>query len=166
MDPQFSVSALTENDIGSFLRVAACFGRHRVVIESFSCTNGEESGVYRHSLVVRATPDRIRRAIKQIGASVGVLAASYRPVEDTVDREVALFKLSVDGAAIGNSLARIVRTSRARILIMGEGYVVLEKTGTADEIEELSENLQHFGVMEFERSGKVSVTKPRPEFAK
>ncbi len=160
MDPQFTVSARTENDSSSLLRLAACLGRHRIKIESFTCTNGEASNVYQHSIAVRAAPDRIRRAVKQIGALVGVIEVSYHRDVETHDREVALFKLSLDAASVRNSLSKIVRTSRARILVAGAGYVVVEKTGSQDEIEELFGRLEPFGVMEFVRSGRVMVTKP------
>jgi acetolactate synthase-1/3 small subunit len=165
MDSQFVVSALTEKEVSSLLRVTACLGRHNVEIDSLCCTNGRGDDVYQHTLVVNATPDRVRRAVKQIGACVGVLEVHYHAVEDTLDREVALFRLSVDAASLGNSLAKVVRSGRARILVAGQGYVVLEKTGSRDEIEEFSNNLEPFGVMEFVRSGKVTVTKPRPKLA-
>ncbi len=92
MDPQFTVSARTENDSSYLLRLAACLGRHRIKIESFTCTNSEASNVYQHSIAVRAAPDRIRRAVKQIGALVGVLEVSYHRDVETHNREVALFK--------------------------------------------------------------------------
>ncbi len=160
MDPQFTVSVLTENDSASLLRLAACLGRHRVKIESFTSTNGDASRLYQHTVVVRASPDRVRRAVKQIGAAVGVLEVNYHREVDTHERQVALFKLSIDAAAVGNSVGKIVRTSRARILIAGSGYVVVEKTGSKDEIEELFSRLEPFGVMEFVRSGSITVTKP------
>lgn len=165
LESRFVVSALTENEVSLLLRIAACLGRHRVHVESFSCTNGPASQLYQHTLVVKASPDRVRRAVKQIGACVGVLNVTCRAVEDTLDREVALFKLSVDAKTVGNALARVVRTSRARIVVAAKDYVVVEKTGSDEEIEELSGGLEPFGVVEFVRSGKVSVTKPRPEIS-
>ena len=160
MDPQFTVSVLTENDSASLSRLVACLGRHRVKIESFTCTNGDASKLYQHTVVVRSSPDRVRRAVKQIGAAVGVLEVSFHRDFETHERQVALFKLSLDAGAVGKSLGKIVRTSRARILIAGSGYVVVEKTGSQDEIEELSGSLEPFGVMEFVRSGSITVTKP------
>ncbi len=160
MDPQFTVSALTENDSGSLLRLAACLGRHRVKIESFTCTNGDTSRQYQHTVIVRATSDRVRRAVKQIGAAIGVLEVSVHRVVETHERQVALFKLSLDAKAVGNSLGKVVQTSRARILIAGSGYVVVEKTGSPDEIEELFNRLEPFGVMEFVKSGSIAVTRP------
>lgn len=160
MDSQFTVSVLTENDSASLLRLAACLGRHRVKIESFTCTNGDAFKLYRYTVVVRAAPDRVRRAVKQLGAVVGVLEAKFHREVETHERQVALYKLSLEPEAVGNSIGDIVRTSRARILVAGAGYVVVEKTGSKDEIEELLSSLEPFGVMEFVRSGSIAVTKP------
>lgn len=163
MDPQFTISVLTENETSALIRLTACLGRHRVHIESLTMTESEVSGVYQYTIVVRAEPERIRRAMKQIGAALGVFRANYHADGETLDREIALYKLSVDDVADGNSLEKLVRNSRARILVAGSGYVVLEKTGHKNEIEELFNSLEPFGVMEFVRSGRVTVTKPRPE---
>ena len=162
MDPKYTLSVVTENETSALLRLATCLARHRVEIESFTCAAGDQSDLYRHTVVVRAHPDRIRRAIKQIGACVGVLSVHYQSDGATVDREVALYKLSVDASAVGNSLQKLVRSSRARILVAGQDYVVVEKTGHGDEIQELFENLEPFGVTEFVRSGRVMVTKSQP----
>ena len=71
MDPQFTISVLTENETSALIRLTACLGRHRVHIESLTITESEVSDVYQHTIVVRAEPERIRRAMKQIGAAVG-----------------------------------------------------------------------------------------------
>ena len=163
MDPQFTISILTVNETSALLRLTACLSRHRVHIESLTMTQGEVSDVYRHTIVVRADPECVRRTVKQIESGVGVLRAEYHAEGETVDREVALYKLSVDGVAGGKSLEKLVRNSRARVLVAGSGYVVVEKTGHKDEIEELFSSLEPFGVMEFVRSGRVAVTKPAPE---
>jgi acetolactate synthase-1/3 small subunit len=156
---QYTLSVLTESETSALLRLTACLGRQRVRIQSLTCTNGDAE-VYRHTVVVRAEPDRIRRAMKQIGATVGVLEASYHADGDTLDREIALFKLSVEAKRTDPALERLIRAGRARILVVAEDYIVVEKTGVEGEIEEFLDRLRPFGVIEFVRSGRVIVTKP------
>ena len=160
MNPLFTISMLTEKEAGVLLRILSTLGRHRLQIESFASTAASIPGLYRHTAVVRAQPDRVRRAMKQLSSALGVVEANYYPQGDTVDRELGLYKLSVDLAEGGEALERLVRETRARTVLAGAGYVVVEKTGSQEELEELFHNLEPFGVMEFVRSGQTTVTRP------
>ena len=163
LDPQFTISMLTEKEASALLRVVATLGRHRLQIESFASTTVGTAELYRHTVVVRATPDRVRRVMKQLSSALGVVEADYYSQGETVDRELGLYRLSVDLAGGGEALERLVRQTRARIVLAGSDYVVVEKTGSPDELEELFNSLEPFGVMEFVRSGQTTVTRPMAE---
>ena len=79
---RYRVSALTEGDGVLLLRIIACLGRHRIEIESFRCHNPPSAATFEYDLIVRTRADRIRRAVKQIGACVGVASVDWRVVED------------------------------------------------------------------------------------
>ena len=59
----------------------------------------------------------------------------------------------------GNVVDKIVRNHNARILEITTEYIVIEKTGHKQEILELLEKLQPYGVLQFVRSGRVAITK-------
>ncbi len=160
LDEQFTISMLTEKASSALLRIVSTLARHRLQIESLTSAAAASSDLYRHTVVVRAEPDHVRRAMKQLDTALGVLQADYYPQGATVDRELGLFKLSVDLASGGDSLERLVRRSRAKVVLAGPDYVVIEKTGSREEIEELLTSFEPFGVMEFVRSGQTTVTKP------
>ncbi len=79
---RYRVSALTDQDSALLLRVIACLGRHCIEIESFRCETPEGAAAFEHEFIVRTGADRMRRAAKQIGASVGVVRVDYRSVGD------------------------------------------------------------------------------------
>ncbi len=89
MNAQYTVTALTENENSSLLRLIAAVGRHRIAIESYTCTTSRSGATYKHVLTVRARPESMRRAVKQIGGYVGVLGVCYRSLEETVNSEKA-----------------------------------------------------------------------------
>ncbi len=70
-----------ENVFPMLLRLIAVLGRHRVEIVRLSCINPAGSTVYKHELIVRAEADHVRRAVKHMGACVGVERIDYR-IED------------------------------------------------------------------------------------
>lgn len=81
---RYRVSALTDRDNALLLRVLACLGRHCIEIQSFRCETPAGAATYEHEFIVRTEEDRIRRAAKQIGASVGVARVDYRSVDDDI----------------------------------------------------------------------------------
>ncbi len=81
---RYRVSALTDRDGALLLRVIACLGRHCIEIESFRCETPSGTAAFEHEFIVRAGADRIRRAAKQIGASVGVERVDYCSIENGV----------------------------------------------------------------------------------
>lgn len=58
------------------------------------------------------------------------------------------------------NMGRFIRENNARILDMQQDYFVIEKTGTAEQTQELLEKLRPLGILEFIRSGRVIITKP------
>lgn len=82
MIARYRLSALTENSSALLLRLFACLVRHRIEILGIACTNPAGSAVYEMELNVRADADHVRRAVKQIGAFVGVVEIDYRMEED------------------------------------------------------------------------------------
>lgn len=161
-DSLFTLSIVTENEASTLVRLTTTMARHRIRIESLTSTCDDAARISRHVVLVRAVPDRVRRAMKQVSACVGVLVANYYSEGETVDREVALFKLEADRGEGEDALRELVRTRRARVIVSGEDYLILEKTGCGREVREFYESLRPFGVMEFIRSGRIMVTKMGP----
>ena len=82
MSPQYEISALMENSSTLLLRLLACLVRHRIEIVSVTCVNPARSTLYELELLVRADADHVRRAVKQMGACVGVAEIDYRMEKD------------------------------------------------------------------------------------
>ncbi|UCH65643.1 MAG: hypothetical protein JSW63_00475, partial [Ignavibacterium sp.] len=52
----------------------------------------------------------------------------------------------------------------ARILTVEEEFLIVEKSGHKEETQELLEQLEPYGVIEFVRSGRVAIIKPMWRF--
>jgi acetolactate synthase-1/3 small subunit len=156
---------VTEPETNALLRIVSTLGRHRLDIESLTSTVAGGGGAYRHTVVVRAATEKVRRVMKQLESAIGVLDAAWYPIDEAIDREMALYKLSVDLVAGGDALESVITRSRARIVLAGADYVIVEKTGGRDEINELFDSLERFGVMEFVRTGQATLTRPPSEAA-
>ena len=56
-------------------------------------------------------------------------------------------------------MEKLVRKYNARILEMHPVYTIIEKTGHTEETQALFQDLDKYGVLQFVKSGRVSITK-------
>lgn len=81
---------------------------------------------------------------------------------ETLARELALFKLSADGAARAEVL-QICEIFRAKIVDVAKRSVVVEITGTTDKIEAFERLVRPFGLIEMARTGEIAISRGRSE---
>lgn len=154
-----TISIFTENRVGFLHRITIIFTRRQMNIESINVSESEISGIHRYTIVVKETEERVRKVVKQIEKLVEVIKSFFHTNEQTVYQEIALYKLPIDALANGIQLEQFVRENHARILTIEKDFFILEKTGHKSETQALFEKLEPYGLLEFVRSGRVSVSK-------
>ena len=70
-----------------------------------------------------------------------------------------MFKIKSDLLFDDPQIQNIIKRSNAIIVTVNKEFFVLEKSGRRHEIEALRKDLNTFGIMQFVRSGRISVTK-------
>ena len=156
---QYTVSVYTENNIGLLNRISAIFQRRHINIESLNTSVSEIEGVSRFTIVINVTESQMKKIQGQIEKQVEVIKAYYHTEEETVYQESCLFKIKSDLLFDERQIQNIIKESNARIVTVNRQFFVLEKSGRKEEIELLHRELSVFGIMQFTRSGRVSVTK-------
>ena len=81
MIAQYTVSVLAEHSSALLLRLIACLVRHRIEILSAAWGEAGRDSLHELELVVRSDADHVRRAVKQMGACVGVVETDCRMKE-------------------------------------------------------------------------------------
>lgn len=162
---KYTVAVFTENFIGLLTRITLIFTRRHVNIESITVSESEVRGVHRYTLVVKTTEDVVQRIVQQIEKQVEALKAFYYREEEIIHQEIALYKVSTKFLDGQHNLEKLIRDNHARMLSLDSEYLVIEKTGHKHETQALLEELQPFGVLEFVRSGRVSVAKRMKELS-
>jgi acetolactate synthase-1/3 small subunit len=155
MEQEFTITAFSENSIGLLNRITIIFTRRHLNIDSLTVGESAIKGIYKFTIVVRTTPEMIEKVEKQIEKLVDVLKAFSLS---------ALYKVATEVLTSSNEIENMVRKHNARILEVTPDYTVIEKTGHKAETQELFENLDRFGVLQFTRSGRVAITKLREEY--
>jgi acetolactate synthase-1/3 small subunit len=163
MIENYTITIFTENSIGLLNRVTSIFTRRHLNILSLNTSESQLKGIYRFTIVVNTDLDRIQKLVLQIEKQVEVLQAVYHTNEETVYQEIALYKVSTEKAAENNLVERLIRDNNARILSMEQDFMIIEKTGHKRDTQELLDFLRPLGLVDFVRSGRVSVLKPDKE---
>ena len=147
-------------------RITSVFTKRHINIESLNTSESEFQGVFRFTIVIRVEEQLVRKLVKQIEKQVEVLQTVYHTDDETVFQEIALYKVSTEKAATDNLVERLIRDKSARIISMEQDFMIIEKTGHKEETTELLDFLRPYGLLEFVRSGRVSVIKPDNELHK
>lgn len=161
----FTLLVFTENQVGLLSRITLIFSRRHINIESITVSESEIPGIHRFTIVIKEKEAQVQKLVKQIEKQVEVLKAFYHSDDDTIYQEIALYKVAVKDLSMQGELEMIIRDNHARILTISPEYIVVEKAGHEDETQDLLNKLQPFGVLEFVRSGRVSITKRAKAFS-
>lgn len=164
MEEIFTVSVFTENSIGMLNRITIILTRRHLNIDSITASESEVKGVFRYTIVLRTTKERVNKVIGQIEKLVDVLKAFVHEESEIVHQEIALYKIKSETLTSGD-VEKVIRENHARILTVDSLFMVIEKTGHVAETQLLFEKLKSFGILEFARSGRVAVTKPMKELS-
>ncbi|MCL6295515.1 acetolactate synthase small subunit [Jejuia spongiicola] len=154
-----TISIYTENNIGLLNRISAIFQRRHINIESLTTSQSEIEGVNRFVVVVNITEPQAKKIIGQFEKQIEVIRAYYHTDEETIYQESGMFKIKSDLLFDEPQIQNIIKDSNARIVTVNKEFFVLEKSGRRQEIELLRRELNAFGIMQFVRSGRISVTK-------
>lgn len=159
MKKEYNITVFSENHIGLLTRITLVFTRRKVNIDSLTVSESAISGVYKFTIVIKATEDLVKKIVGQIEKLIDVLKAFYHTNDEIIYQEIALYKVPTEALYDSDTIERMVRNSGARILEITREYTVIEKTGRTEETQALFEELNKIKVMQFIRSGRVAITR-------
>tara|TARA_B110000037_G_scaffold194451_1_gene230147 strand:- start:483 stop:1007 length:525 start_codon:yes stop_codon:yes gene_type:complete len=160
MKNKYTISVFTEDIVGLLNRVTIVFTRRKINIESIAASDSEVKNIHRYTIVVSETEDIVKKVTLQLDKQVEVIKAVYHLDSEIIYQEIALFKVPTSILLQGGEAEHIVRSHHARVLSIEPEFTVIEKTGHKEETQNLFDELEPFGILEFVRSGRVAITKP------
>ena len=110
------------------------------------------------TIVVSGDDHVLEQVIKQLNKLIDVIRVSDLEPGETIERELALFKVKVDK---GNrsEVMQIVDVFRAQIVDVGVKSLIVGVTGTNDKIDAIEKLLRGFGIVEVVRTGTVAMNR-------
>ena len=156
---RFTVSIYTENNLGLLNRISAIFLKRHLSIDSINSSPCEINEIFRFVIVLKTEEELIKKVITQIEKQIEVIAAFYHTDEETIFQESALYKLTSKSLLKEKNIQNIIKNAHANIVTVSKDFFVIEKTGYREETEKLYKDLSKYGLLQFVRSGRISVTK-------
>jgi acetolactate synthase I/III small subunit len=156
------LSILVENKPGVLTRIAGLFARRGFNIDTLAVGPTDDDTVSRITLTLDGAVHPIDQVTKQLHKLVNVLKIRDLEPADTVARELALFKVSADGAQRGE-LLQIAEIFRGKVVDVTKRAIIIEVTGTTEKIAAFEMMVRPFGLIEMMRTGEIAISRGRTE---
>ena len=156
------LSIQVENKPGVLARVAGLFSRRGFNIDTLTVGPTDDEHISRVTLTVDGALHPIDQVTKQLHKLINVLKIRDLEPEETLARELALFKVSADAAARAEVM-QLCEIFRAKVVDVSKRSVVVEVTGTDDKVTAFENLVRPFGLIEMMRTGEIAISRGRTE---
>ena len=156
------LSILVDNKPGVLTRVAGLFARRGFNIDTLVVGPTDDPTLSRITLTLDGAMHPIDQVTKQLHKLVNVIKIRDLEPAETVARELALFKISADGASRGEVM-QMVEIFRGKIIDVAKRSVIVEVTGSWEKIEAFERMVRPFGLIEMARTGEIAISRGRGE---
>ena len=156
------LSILVENKPGVLTRISGLFARRGFNIDTLAVGPTDDDTISRITLTLDGAVHPIDQVTKQLHKLVNVLKIRDLEPEETVARELAVFKVAADGAS-RTEVMQICEIFRAKIVDVTKRSVIVEVTGTYEKVEAFERLVRPFGLIEMARTGEIAISRGRSE---
>jgi acetolactate synthase-1/3 small subunit len=153
-----TLAVLVENKPGVLARISNMFARRGFNIESLAVGPTERHEVSRITLRVDCEHHTLEQIEKQMHKLVNVLRITELTPGDSIERELALIKVTAPPAR-RTELMALGEVFQARVADLGPDSIVFELAGAPEEIDSFEELLRPHGVKELVRTGRVGLSR-------
>ena len=156
------LSILVENKAGVLTRIAGLFARRGFNIDTLAVGPTDDERISRITLTLDGALHPIDQVTKQLHKLVNVLKIRDLEPRETLARELAMFKISADGAS-RTEVMQICEIFRGKVVDVTKRSVVVELTGTCDKVDAFEALVRPFGLIEMARTGEIAIARGRAE---
>lgn len=159
---QHVLSILVENKPGVLTRVSGLFTRRGFNIDTLSVGPTDDERISRITLTLDGSSQPIDQVTKQLHKLINVLKIKDLDPAETVARELALFKVSVDSQT-RSEVRELAEVFRGKVVDVGKRSIIVEVTGDRSKVEAFERLVRSYGLVEMIRTGSVAIARGREE---
>ena len=147
---------LVNNQPGVLNRVSSMVRSRNFNIESLAVGHTERPDISRMTVTLRGDDFAVEQMGKQLYRLIDVLKVQDLPESGVVEHELALIKVRATESK-RSEILRIIELYKGRVLDVGPETVIIEHSGTEQEIDSLVALLGGFGIKEMVRTGTIAL---------
>jgi acetolactate synthase-1/3 small subunit len=148
------VVAIVNNRPGVLNRVSSLMRARQFNIESLAVGHTENPDISRMTITLRGDDVAVEQVCKQLYRLIDVLKVLDVTAERRIEHELALIKVRATDSNRAEVL-KIVELYKGRVVDVGADSLIIEATGTEDEIDALVALVGGFGIREMVRTGSI-----------
>ncbi len=153
-----TVAVLVKNEFGVLARVSGLFSARGFNIDSLAVGETQDDDISRITIVVHGNERVLEQIMKQLAKLIEVIAVQELKVDETMERELVLVKVSAS-ASSRSDIMQIVNTFRAKIVDVSPEALTIEVTGGESKVDAMLELLRPFTLLEVVRTGCVAMSR-------
>jgi len=151
-----TISLLVNNQPGVLSRIAGVFSSRGYNIRSLCVAETTNPEISRITLTSRAESDFTEKIKKQLDKLVDVVSITDFTGVPSVQRELMLIRLSLNGEN-RREILRAIDVFGCRVVAMSVDSLILEITANKDKTAAILRYFETFGVEEMNRTGAIAV---------
>ena len=145
-----------ENKFGVLARVASLFARRGFNIESLAVAPTDDEDLSRITVVVDVESAPLEQVVKQLDKLVNVVEIRELHPDHSVERELMIVTVVAEPDRRDELVEHLDRAG-GKVLSVGTDAMMLSLVGPPARIDDFEDLLQGYGIIEFQRTGRVAL---------
>ena len=152
------LSVLVQNKPGVLARVASLFARRGYNIFSLGVAPTDDPEFSRISIVVDVESAPLEQIVKQLFKLIEVVRISELDPRKSVERELMVATIRATPEQRGQ-VVELANIFEGKILSVGQDAIILSMDGSPEKLDDFSDLLRQYGIIESQRTGRVALPK-------
>ena len=165
MDEKQYLILLVENNSGVLARITTLFCQRGFNIDSLNVSTTDNPKISRITIVTHGDEKKFRQIIRQTDKLIESKMIFAVEPSFSLLRELLLLKLEMNSAEEIAAAEAVARKYGCSVIDHSVGTLVLEFTGTPEEIDALLEDCKQFGILELCRTGVTALERGRTSYS-
>lgn len=152
------ISILVKNKSNVLFEITKTFSEYALDIESLTVGKTQKNNDYRITVIIDCDPESLCDLLNSISLINEVISVSLIHKDNAIGGELMMIKVNAQ-AQDRPIIHKILKTYNAQVVDIGQNYIMVSAFGPSLELDELSINLQKYGIVESARTGYIALEK-------